>query len=258
MATKKTTNKKPASKATPTKKAAPKAKAAPAATESNDVVNPDDMDLRRPDTGPSVPPLKIGELTQTLETLRDTLETYAAHLRSLDRKRLNGVGIKKQGFIDAAYLLAVKNPEFLPHWLTVTKFRADQVYFQSLRTLCDMSKQIHELLWNIASVAADMVYTDALEFYDPVESAAKRRVDAAETIFNELAPFFKHRKRDTEQPTEKKTLRDFKALQHGKKDGKIVIENISPKVSKGKHIIIDETFKDTDQYKETDEGEIKE
>ena len=39
-----------------------------------------------------------------------------------------------------------------------------------------------------------MVYTDALEFYDSVRSAAKRRIDAAESIHAELEVFFQKRK----------------------------------------------------------------
>jgi hypothetical protein len=40
-------------------------------------------------------------------------------------------------------------------------------------------------------------------------------VDAAETLNNALAVFFKHHRSETEQPTEKQALRDFKALEHG-------------------------------------------
>ena len=34
--------------------------------------------------------------------------------------------------------------------------------------------------------------TDSLEFYDSVSSAAKRRIDTAESIHSELAVFFEH------------------------------------------------------------------
>ena len=104
-----------------------------------------------------------------------------------------------------------------------------------------------------------MVYTDALEFYDSVRSAAKRRIDAAESIHSELAVFFeaKGRRGESEEPTEKELKRDMNALLHGKKDGKIVIENIKPKISGGKHKVIDEHFTDTAQYRETEEAEIK-
>jgi hypothetical protein len=44
----------------------------------------------------------------------------------------------------------------------------------------------------------------------------------------------------------------------GKKDGEVIIRNISPKTTGGKHEVIDETFRNTAQYKDTIEGEIKE
>jgi hypothetical protein len=37
-----------------------------------------------------------------------------------------------------------------------------------------------------------------------------------------------------------------------------VIENIKPKMTGGKRKLIDQTFKDTAQFKETDEAEFKE
>jgi hypothetical protein len=39
----------------------------------------------------------------------------------------------------------------------------------------------------------------------------------------------------------------------GRKDGKVVIENISPKTTGGTRKVIDETFKGSAQFKETDE-----
>jgi len=78
---------------------------------------------RRPPNNPQMPEEIIALLTANLNDTKLRIEQYAAHLRSLDRKRLNGVGIKKRGFIDAALALAEENPEFLPHWLPIDDFR---------------------------------------------------------------------------------------------------------------------------------------
>jgi hypothetical protein len=43
----------------------------------------------------------------------------------------------------------------------------------------------------------------------------------------------------------------------GKKDGEIIIRNISPKTAGGAREIIDETFDKNTSFKETDEGSIK-
>jgi hypothetical protein len=103
-----------------------------------------------------------------------------------------------------------------------------------------------------------MVYTDALEFYAPVREAAKRRVDAAESIYRELEVFFKRKKSEGGEPTEREIKRDVNALLHGKRDGKIIVENVRPKRTGGSHKVIDEKFNDTAQFKETEEGVIKE
>jgi hypothetical protein len=154
---------------------------------------------RRRSGNPAVPMEYVNTLSGVLSEIKTRLEGYAAHLRALDRRRLNGVGIKKQGFIERAFALTVENPEFLPHYLTLGKFREDGKYFTGIRSLLDLSRQIEELLWNIAIEASDVWYTDALEFYASAREAAKRRVDAAESVHNELAVFFKSRGTSTRQ-----------------------------------------------------------
>jgi hypothetical protein len=102
------------------------------------------------------------------------------------------------------------------------------------------------------------VYTDALEYYAGVREAAKRRVDPAETLDRDLATFFKRSPQTGKEPTEKQLKRDMNALLRGKKDGKIIIENEKPKITGGSRKVVDETFKDSAEYKETEEGSIKE
>jgi hypothetical protein len=200
----------------------------------------------------------IDDITSIFNDLKIQLDDYAAHLRALDRKRLNDVGIKRQGFIERAYNYAVENPEFLPYYLTIDKSREDNDYFTSFRNLFDLGKQIQEILWNITVQSSDIVYTDALEFYASVREAAKRRVDAAETIFKDLEIFFKHKRTAAEEPTAKELKRDINSLLHGKRDGKIVVENVKPKTTGGARKVVDEQFRDTAQYKDTAEGNIKE
>jgi hypothetical protein len=124
--------------------------------------------------------------------------------------------------------------------------------------MVDDADQIHELLWNITIEASDVIYTDGLEYYASVREAAKRRVDAAETIHAGLSVFFKTRRNRGEEPTEKEPDRDMRSLIRGKKDGKIVIENIKPKLAGGTHKVLDEKFSGNAAIKETVENEIKE
>jgi len=211
-----------------------------------------DTELRRPPQNPAMPQQNIEALNAELNHAKAALEEYAVHLSSRDRQRLNKVGIKKRGFVDRALDLAAESPGLLPSYLSFDKFRADDQYFTNFHTLHALAQQIVELLWNITVQASDTVYSDALKFYATANEAAKRRVDGAETIHGELEPFFKSmgaRKKDENAngATRKKTKSDANALIDGKRDGRIVIENIRPKAAGGKHIVIDEQFRETEE-----------
>ena len=97
------TSKKPATKKPATKKATTKL-TLPA--------------IRRPDQ--NLPPDidAIDTITEDILYLINYLDDYAANLRALDRKRHNGVGIHRLGFIEAAFRLSTKFPQYFPHWLT--------------------------------------------------------------------------------------------------------------------------------------------
>jgi hypothetical protein len=95
-----------------------------------------------------------------------------------------------------------------------------------------------------------------------VQEAARRRVDAAESVYNALNVFFRnrgHSQADGEEaPTEKEIMRDVKATLHGKRDGEVIVRNVKPKITAGKREVIDKKFSDSEQFKSTEEGEIKE
>jgi hypothetical protein len=71
---------------------------------------------RRPPNNSDVPQYTIDNLNNELNQIKNTLDDYAAHLRALDRKRLNGVGIHKLGFIERSYEL-VSYPKHISKYL---------------------------------------------------------------------------------------------------------------------------------------------
>jgi hypothetical protein len=107
-----------------------------------------DADMRRPEDNSLPSYAELSQLTLYFNEIKESLEEYAQHLRSLDR-RLNGVGKKKMGFIDKAFEYATTNQEFLLHWLMLRKFETDGKRFSMLQLLNGMAKQIQELLWNM-------------------------------------------------------------------------------------------------------------
>jgi len=146
-----------------------------------------------PPDNPDMPMQFINFLDADLNQVKTALEGYAAHLRVFERKG-HGIGMKRQSFIDRTNEYAIKNPEFLPHCLSLEKFRKDSEYFNSFNNLFNLAWQIQELLWDITIEFSDKRYKDALEFYASVRKAAKHRVDAAEAIHRDLEQYFKKRK----------------------------------------------------------------
>jgi hypothetical protein len=217
---------------------------------------------RRPTPNPPLSEENLIIINNAFAGIRALLEEASANIRPLDRARLNGVGIKKQGFIERAYAAAFENQQFMPPYLSIEKFRDDFQYFVNLNTLTEACSQLREFIWNLTIQGADITYTDALEFYASIREASQRRIDGSETIFRDLSPFFSRPSRTSEDgeaaPTKKKTKRDVNALLDGKRDGKIVIENIKPKATGGVRKVIDERFSDSAQFRETEEGEIRE
>jgi hypothetical protein len=216
--------------------------------------------VKRPPNTPPITQQVITEVTLLLEQVKAKLEAYAAHLRALDRRRLNNIGVKREGFAQRAFRLAMDNPEFLPHYLTRERYIDDYDQYVLMQTAIDADNQVHELMRNLGTENHDVFYTNGLDYYASVRESAKRRVDASEAIFEDLSPFFKShgRRNENGEPTKKQLKRDFNALERGTRDGKIVIENIKPKMEGGTHKVIDETFKDTEKFKDTIEGNLNE
>jgi len=108
---KKTTAKKTTArgrKATPKAKAARTTKVPTTKEEMSDHLKTQTAEIKmlkstpstkRPPSNPDVPKTIIEMLNHDFGAIKEMLDNFAQHLRALDRMRLNGVGIKKQGFI---------------------------------------------------------------------------------------------------------------------------------------------------------------
>jgi hypothetical protein len=216
-------------------------------------------DIKRPEiNNPNIPENEVGSMRVLLFNILIIIQYYAANLRPLDRKRLNSVGPRSMGFLENAYDLAMENTEFLPKFLTEERFTRDYDYFKSVRELLIQTDQIREMLWSCTIQAADVAFTDALEFYDAVKSAGRRRVDGAESIYRKLEPFFKRRRRITDILTKKQERKDALGILDGKKDGEMFIKNISPKTSAGTHEVVEKKLSDSVSMRETKDAEFKE
>jgi hypothetical protein len=160
---------------------------------------------------PDMPLTFLADIEESLKSIRDDLQDFAAHLRALARKRLNHIGNKREGFTQRAYRAAMENPDYLPHYLTKNRYTEDYKYYVAMQDVVIMELQVHELLKNLNIECMDYFYTDGLDFYAAVREAAKRRVDAAESLYEELRSSFEGMgKRTDDEPTEKKLISDVK------------------------------------------------
>jgi hypothetical protein len=107
-------------------------------------------------------------------------------------------------------------------------------------------------------VYMDDAFTMSLIFYNMVKTMQFRGDPQAIQLFRTLRPFFERRRNANAEPTTKEIEQHLHALLNGTADGKIVVENETPKVTKGTRKVVDEVSKGRAAIKETKEGEVKE
>jgi hypothetical protein len=164
---------------------------------------------------------------------------YDTPLTPTDRRRLLGTGFKYTGFIDAAYEGAVANPNLLPSYMPAAKFKDDVDDYTRKHNLYIILDQFTREVWDSMLASGDNAYRDALDYYNSVKEATRRHVPGAETEYNRLKSFFKKSKPLSDQPTEMEVERDVRALLHGTKEGRVVVENELPNLTAAERKVVD-------------------
>jgi len=164
-------------------------------------------------------------------------------LSNAERRRLQGASHRRYGFIDEISDVMQTNARFIPSNVDEGTFKLDIRLFEVVRNINIMLTQMQRTVQDIQLVMADDLYRQALSYYGSVRDAAIRRVEGAQALFELLRSFFHRRRQQGDEPTEHEVERDVRALLHGRKDGKVLIENEHPHVEGGKHTVIDETHK---------------
>jgi hypothetical protein len=190
----------------------------------------------------NMPQEVMDEVTALIQSAIEKAAPYTELLSPRDRQRKRGIGSKKLGFAKNALAHAEQSPQFLPQQLTIEKFRQDDANFDKSRAFINFSKQLVQLAVNFNLQSSDAFYKDALWYYDAVCDAFEKREDGAETAHADLAPFFKSMGARQRAQTKKEQMRDTTALIGGKRDGKMTIINVSPKMTRGKRKGIIEDF----------------
>jgi hypothetical protein len=182
---------------------------------------------------------------------------YDTPLTATDRRRLLGTGFKYSGFIDAAYAGAAVNPDLLPAYMPAAKFKDDVDDYTRKHNLYIIVDQFAREIWDSMLASGDSAYRDALDYYSSVKEAARRRIPGAEAEYLRLKSFFKKSKPLSAEPTEMEIERDVRALLHGTKEGRVVVENDLPEVAAAERKVVDEVHSGHVAVKEVIEGQEK-
>jgi hypothetical protein len=206
----------------------------------------------------ALPSSTLTGIINLVNQAKSAFAPYGNTLTPAERKRLVGIGYKNLGFIERAYASAVANPTLVPSYLKIETFKMDVEDFTRKRNLAEILEQFQFQVTDAMFVASDVAYHDALSYYSSIKEAARRHVPGAEAAYNALKDFFKRSKSTSAEPTEAEIERDVRSLLHGAKDGRIVIENEKPVVSKGKHRVVDEVHSERIALKEGLNANVRE
>ena len=172
-------------------------------------------------------------------------------LTPLDRRRMTSSGIRNYGFLDKTYDLTETNMQYAPGTFNRDTMGTHIHNIEALRNILVEVRKLEDAVSDALLINGDSAFRLGLIYYNTVRDLSRHGDTEATRVFDLLRPFFKRRRAKTGEPTEHEVERDVRALLHGKKDGKIVIENEKPHLSGGKRILIDETHSDKSNLKET-------
>jgi hypothetical protein len=198
------------------------------------------------------------EILEVVNTLMDDFQTISDNNLTLEqRRRKIGAGIRNYGFMEKVADIAAANPQFA-QFFDVASLRNSITNIDMCRDLVLALQSFQRAVSNTMFVYSTDAFSMSRIFYRMVQTMARQGDPTAIQLFRTLSPFFTRPKRANAEPTEKELEQHLHAMLQGKRDGKIVVENVSPVVSKGVRKVVDETSKDRAAFKEQAEGSITE
>jgi hypothetical protein len=165
--------------------------------------------------------------------LLDEADKLGADMTGKERQRLFGAGVKNYGFIEKAYDIAKDNPGYMPPHFDIEDMRESFNDFDDIRQLVFELEQYLRAANNIMLLESDLLYRGSLRVYAGLKEQSRNKVPGAQALFDALRVFFHRRKRVTDKPTQKETLRKGKRLLQGKAEGTLIVRNEKPKVTAG-------------------------
>ena len=196
-------------------------------------------------------------MTEINSLIREFQSLSENNLTLRQRRRKFGVGIRNYGLVEKVADLAAANPQFA-QFFNIVDLRNAIKNVDVCRDLSLALQGFQRMVSNSMLVYMDDAFTMSLIFYNMVKTMQFRGDPQAIQLFRTLRPFFERRRNANAEPTTKEIEQHLHALLNGTADGKIVVENETPKVTKGTRKVVDEVSKGRAAIKESAEAEIKE
>jgi len=196
-------------------------------------------------------------LFEHVTTLIPQLETTV--LDTTDRRRLNGSGVRRYGFIDKVSDVSVDFPQFWPSFAeNGDELKEMMRKIEVLRNLLVWFRYASRVVQDILLMTGDEAFRLAGSYYATVRDSAQRKIPEAMQVFDLLQMFWKNRRKASAEPTERQTMRNIKGLLRGTREGEMFLENESDSVTKGKRTIVDKTRrKQRNNFKEVETGKVE-
>jgi hypothetical protein len=205
-----------------------------------------------------IPQTSLDDIGGNIRVVYDEVKSLIDNsLVTADRLRKLGSGVRRYGFMDKVSDVAEANMEFAPKAFKRLELKALIRQIELLRNMSADLNFIQRSLDDLLLITGNAAFQESLLYYNSVREQARGRVPGAQAVFDLLRLFFVRPRRASGEPTEAQTIKDVKALLHGKKDGEIIIKNKTPKSAGAERLVVDETGKVGGHFKETEEGEIR-
>jgi hypothetical protein len=185
----------------------------------------------------------LAELQSTFQGFYDSLpQLETTVLTPVDRRRLNGSGVRRYGFIDKVSDVAVDYPQFWPASADMQEAMKERLReVEVLRNLLVWANFVSRVVQDLLMLAGDDAFRMANTYYGGVRAAAHGNLPEARQVFQMIEKFWQRPRRSGEEPTMPEVVRDVKALMRGSKTGSVRIENEGDQVVRGRKVVIDET-----------------
>jgi hypothetical protein len=143
----------------------------------------------------NIPAADLKEIQASIKTLQAKLLPHLVTLSPDDRHEMAKMGAKTVNFVQKSLEYCGQNPDLVPPFLDVNELTIDTRAVELLRSLYQPLLQITEGVSDTMTLSGSEAYSAALLFYTSVKSAAKAKIQKAETIYNDLSARFPGRGR---------------------------------------------------------------